>query len=127
MALPVGSKKTGIQPYSRKSKYDKHDSTMYNTSQGGSSSMNMNAKGEGSNTNNINNLYVYNIKLDPNANKDDRHQEDKLNHDNKNKAKTLMTQTMKTDDNFNESLKFIRTIPKIELFDRPRKTIPTKN
>jgi len=38
-----------------------------------------------------------------------------------------MTQTMKTDDNFNESLKFIRTIPKIELFDRPRKTIPSKD
>lgn len=75
---------------------------------------------------------MYNIKLDPTQNKesDDKNKNDNTNSNTNNKInnpKSLMTQTMKTDDNFNESLKFIRTIPKIELFDRPKITIPTKN
>lgn len=123
VALPSERKKA-VQPYSRRSKYDKVDN-MYNTTQGGANTGN-NVNTGTPNTNNINNLQVYNIKLDQSANAKDMQLEEKL-IDNKNKAKTLITQTMKTDDNFNESLKFIRTIPKIELFDRPKKTIPPRD
>jgi len=34
---------------------------------------------------------------------------------------------MEHDENFYDALKFIKTIPKIDLFERPRITIPNKN
>lgn len=34
---------------------------------------------------------------------------------------------MEHDENFYEALRFIKTIPKIDLFERPKKTIPNKD
>lgn len=34
---------------------------------------------------------------------------------------------MEHDENFYDALKFIKTIPKIDLFERPRITIPNKD
>lgn len=92
-----------------------------------SNNSNNNNSTPNTNINNINNMYVYNIKLDQNQNKDTIDNKLQNEQSKSNNPKSLMTQTMKTDDNFNESLKFIRTIPKIELFDRPKITIPLKN
>jgi CTD small phosphatase-like protein 2 len=39
----------------------------------------------------------------------------------------LIQSTMEHDENFYEALRFIKTIPKIDLFERPKITIPNKD
>lgn len=39
----------------------------------------------------------------------------------------LIQSTMEHDENFYEALRFIKTIPKIDLFERPKITIPDRD
>jgi len=90
------------------------------------------------NINNINNLVLYNIKLnpDPAESKSDKSLSPisylKKNVDNNlykinQKSDKLIQSTLQTDENFYEALKFIKTIPNVEFFDRPKRSIPKRN
>jgi len=90
-------------------------------------------------TSNINKMVVYNIKLDSPETKSDKTlsptpQQKKLienphnfynvihKQDNK-----LIQSTLEQDENLHEALKFMKTIPNVELFDRPKRTIPKRS
>jgi len=64
---------------------------------------------------------VFNVKIDPKSKtpKNDLNSPPKENK--------FIQSTMEKDENFLEALKFIKTIPAVELFDRPRRSIPKKN
>jgi len=67
-------------------------------------------------SNNINNLVVYNINIQP-------QQQDEMVPKNK----QIIYSAMEVDENIEEALKFIKLIPNVEMFDRPKRSIPLRD